>query len=48
MTSRDDDLDVASSLPPKGAWERESALRFNRGIIGLSIAALLAIRPLPI
>jgi len=48
MTSRADELDGASSLPPKGASARERALRFNRGIIGLCVAVLLAIFFLPI
>ena len=33
MPSRTDELDGASSLPPKGASARVRALRFNRGII---------------
>ena len=48
MPSRTDELDGASSLPPQGASARERALRFNRGIIGLCIAALLAILFLPL
>jgi hypothetical protein len=48
MPSRTDELDVASNLPPRGASARERALRFNRGIIGLCVAALLAILFLPI
>ena len=48
MPSRTDELDGASSSPPKGASARERALRFNRGIIGLCIAALLAILFLPL
>jgi len=48
MPSRTDELDGASSPPPKGASARERALRFNRGIIGLCIAALLAILFLPL
>ena len=48
MPSRTDELDGANSPPPKGASARERALRFNRGIIGLCIAALLAILFLPL
>jgi hypothetical protein len=48
MPSPTDELDGATSLPPRGASARERALRFNRGIIGLCVAALLAILFLPI
>jgi hypothetical protein len=48
MPSRTDELEGASSLPSKGTSARERALRFNRGIIGLCVAALLAIYFMPI
>jgi type VI protein secretion system component VasF len=48
MPSRADEVDGASSPPSKGASARERALRFNRGVIALCIAALLAILFLPI
>ena len=48
MPSRTDEVDGTSSLPAKGASARKRALRFNRGIIGLCVAALLAILVLPI
>ncbi|MCU0605432.1 MAG: hypothetical protein MUC33_22545 [Desulfobacterales bacterium] len=48
MPNRTDELDGASSLPPKGTSARERALRFNRGIIGLCVAVLLAIYFIPI
>ena len=48
MTSRADVQDCAISSLPKGASARERALRFNRGVIGLCAAVLLAILFLPI
>jgi hypothetical protein len=48
MTSRADASDGAISLPVKGASARDRVLRFNRGIIGLCVAVLLAILFLPL
>jgi len=48
MTSPADKPDGTSSPSPKGASARERALRFNRGVIALGVALLLAILFLPI
>ena len=48
MTNRADVQDGADNSSPKGASARERALRFNRGVIGLCIAVLLAMLFLPI
>jgi len=48
MTVRTNELDGANLPSPKGASARERALRFNRGVIGLCVAVLLAILFLPI
>jgi hypothetical protein len=47
MTSGIDEAAVGSSPSPKGASARERALRFNRGVIGLCVATLLAIWLVP-
>jgi hypothetical protein len=48
MADRTVATDQASERPARGASARERALRFNRGMIGLCVAALLALWLLPI
>jgi len=48
MTVRTNELDGTGLPSSKGASARERALRFNRGVIGLCVAVLLAILFLPI
>lgn len=48
MTGNSDELGGRNDPSPRGASARERALRFNRVVIGLCVAVLLAIMFLPI